>query len=105
MESFEIPDTSKPTTPSEVRITLPSFQTGIYRSPSFPFRIHTYNGARGFDLEDVQNYYGGKDLVPSSVKKMYVYTDLCYDIPSVVSTIREEHARLVLNNSSKEVLR
>ena len=105
MESFEIPDTSKPTTPSEVRITLPSFQTGIYRSPSFPFRIHTYNGARGFDLEDVQNYYGGKDLVPSSVKKIYVYTDLCYDIPSVVSTIREEHARLVLNNSSKEVLR
>ena len=105
MESFEIPDTSKPTTPSEVRITLPSFQTGIYRSPSFPFRIHTYNGTRGFDLEDVQNYYGGKDLVPSSVKKMYVYTDLCYDIPSVVSTIREEHARLVLNNSSKEVLR
>ena len=53
----------------------------------------------------MQNYYGGKDLVPSSVKKMYVYTDLCYDIPSVVSTIREEHARLVLNNSSKEVLR
>ena len=105
MESFEIPDVSKPTTPSEVRITLPSFQTGIYRSPSFPFRIHTYNGAQGFDLEDVQNYYGGRDLVPASVKKIYVYTDLCYDIPSVVSTIREEHARLVLNNSSKEVLR
>ena len=40
----------------EIKVTLPSYQTGIFRAPNMPFKIHSYQGTRGFDLEEVQKY-------------------------------------------------
>jgi hypothetical protein len=75
---------------SEIKITLPSFQVGIYRDRRYPFRIHTYNGREGFDLRDVEQFYGGAELVPNECKRVYIENDLCYDIRSVVAAIRTE---------------
>jgi len=96
VETFEVAGDAKSAKPAEIKVTLPSYQTGIYLSPEFPFRIHTYNGARGFNMADVHAYYGGKDLVPSTIKRTYVSNDLCYDIQSVVRTIENEYRERVL---------
>lgn len=93
-ESFEMPGDRS--VPSEAKVTLPSFQVGIYRDPNSPFRVHTYADQRGFDLFDVEKFYGGPDYVPEGVKRIHVYTSLCYDIRSVVKAIKEEHRELVL---------
>lgn len=93
-ESFEMPGDRN--IPSEAKVTLPSFQVGIYRDPSSPFRVHTYAGQRGFDLFDVEEFYGGADLVPDGVKRIHVYTSLCYDIRTVIRAVKEEHRELVL---------
>ena len=93
-ESFEMPGDRS--IPSEAKITLPSHQVGIYRDRNSPFRVHTYAGQRGFDLFDVEEFYGGADLVPEGVKRIHVYTSLCYDIRSVIRAIKEEHRELVL---------
>lgn len=82
--------------PAEIKITLPSYQVGIYKDPRFPFRIHVYNGNRGFDLFEVQDYFGGSELVPAECKRMYVQNDLCYDIRSVVRAIQTEYRQLQL---------
>lgn len=82
--------------PAEVKITLPSYQVGIYKDPRFPFRIHTYNGTRGFDFFEVQNYYGGSELVPAEIKRIYVENVLCYDIRTVVRAIQSEFRQLQL---------
>lgn len=95
-EGFEVAGDPKNARPAEIKITLPSYQTGIYKAPNLPFKIHTYQGVRGFDLYDVQNYYGGADLVPSTIKKRYVATDLCYDITSTIRTIENEYRERVL---------
>lgn len=97
-ESFEMPGDRS--VPSEAKITLPSFQVGIYRDPGSPFRTHTYNGQRGFDLFDVEEFYGGPDMVPEGVKRIHVYTSLCYDIRTVVRAIKEEHRELVLRKGN-----
>lgn len=81
---------------AEIKVTLPSYQTGIYKSPTMPFKIHTYRGAAGFDLRDVQDFYGGSDLVPSTIKRCYVSNDLCYDIQSTIRTIENEYRELTL---------
>jgi hypothetical protein len=96
-ETFEVAGDGRNSRPSEVKITLPSFQTGIYRAPNMPFKVHTYNGVRGFDLEDVQRFYGGNDLVPSTIKRCYVSTDLCYEIQSTIRAIENEYRERVLN--------
>lgn len=75
----------------EVRITMPSYQVGVYLDPRFPFRIHVYNENRGFDLFDVQKFYGGGDLVPPEIKRVYIENDLCYDIRTTVRAIQAEH--------------
>lgn len=93
-ESFEMPGDRS--VPSEAKITLPSHQVGIYRDRNSPFRVHTYAGQRGFDLFDVEEFYGGADLVPEGVKRIHVYTSLCYDIRTVIRAIKEEHRELVL---------
>lgn len=83
--------------PSEAKITLPSYQVGIYVDPRFPrFKVHTYNGMSGFNLFDVQDYYGGAELVPEECKRIYVSNDLCYDIRSVVRAITTEFRQLQL---------
>jgi len=96
VEEFEVAGDMRNSRPAEIKVTLPSYQTGIYISPQFPFRIHTYQGARGFNLFDVRDYYGGRDLVPSSIKTTYVSNDLCYDIGSTVRAIETEYRERVL---------
>lgn len=93
-ESFEVAGRQSRT--SEVKITLPSFQVGIYRDPRFPFRVFTYGGVNGFDLFEVQEFYGGPELVPSTIKRMYVSHQLCYDIRTTVQAIEAEARQLAL---------
>ena len=96
-ESFEIAGTAQ--RQAEVKITMPSFQVGIYKDPRFPFKIHTYGGNRGFDLFDVRNFYGGGDLVPTEIKKVYVANDLCYDMNSTIRAIQSEYRRTILKEN------
>jgi hypothetical protein len=95
MESFEVAGDG-PARVAEVRITLPSYQVGIFKDPRFPFKVHTYNGLEGFDLFEVRDYYGGAELVPETCKLVYVENVLCYDIRSVVRAIEAEYRHLVL---------
>ena len=100
-EEFEISGSPKNARPSEIHITLPSHQTGVYRSPNMPFRIHTYQGVRGFNMQDVDAFYGGRDLVPSSIKRMYVSMDMCYDIRTTIRTIEDEYSERVLKKGKR----
>lgn len=93
-EEFEVAGTQQRA--SEAKITLPSFQVGIYKDPRHPFRIFTYNGVSGFDLFEVETFYGGADRVPKDVKRIYVANALCYDIRTVVRDIETEYRRLQL---------
>lgn len=95
IESFEVAGDEVGRT-SEVKITLPSYQVGIYKDPRFPFKVHTYNGVEGFDLANVRDYYGGAELVPPEVKRVYVANVLCYDIRTTVRAINDEYRQLVL---------
>jgi hypothetical protein len=95
IETFEVAGVD-PGRPAEVKITLPSYQVGIYKDPRFPFRIHCYNQREGFDLFEVQDFYGGAELVPETCKRVYIENDLCYDVRSVVRTIANEHRQLQL---------
>lgn len=93
-ETFEVPGDER--IARQVKITLPSFQVGIYRDPRFPFKIICYNSNEGFDYHEVNEFYGGRELVPATVKRKYVQNRLAYDIRTVISAIEEEHRRLVL---------
>ena len=94
-ETIEMPGTR--TRPSEAKITLPSYQVGIYKDPAMPFKIHIYNEKRGFDYFEVIDYFGGREaLVPSTVKRDYVSTTLVWDIQSTVDTIMSEYRERVL---------
>lgn len=99
-ETFEIPGDPRHAKPIEIKVTLPSYQTGIYKAPGMPFKIHTYNGARGFDWDDVNRFYGGADLVPDTIKRTYVSSDLCYDITTVVRAINDEYRERVLKKEA-----
>lgn len=99
-ETFEIPGDPTHAKPMEVKVTLPSYQTGIYKAPGMPFKIHTYQGARGFDWDDVNRFYGGADLVPSSIKRTYVSSDLCYDMTTTIRAIEDEYRERVLKKES-----
>ena len=87
--------------PAEVKITLPSYQVGIYKDPRFPFKIHCYNGREGFDLFEVATYFGGSELVPEGCKRVYIENDLCYDIRSVIRAIQNEYRQLQLTGRVK----
>lgn len=100
-ESFEVAGDPRQARTLEARITLPSYQTGIYLPPNMPFKVHTYNGARGFDFEDVQRFYGAADLVPDTIKRCYVGTDLCYDIPTTIRAIKDEARELALKGPNR----
>ena len=94
-ETFEVAGDG-PRQATEVKITLPSYQTGIYLDPRYPFKIHTYNGVKGFDFFEVGNYYGGIDLVPPGIKRMYVENVLCWDIRTTILAINQEYRQLQL---------
>ena len=100
VETFEVAG-SRAGVPAEVKITLPSYQVGIYKDPRFPFKIHCYDGREGFNLFDVEAFYGGPELVPAAVKRVYIENDLCYDIRSVIRAITDEHRHLQLSGRIK----
>lgn len=95
-ETFEVAGDPANARPAQVKITLPSFQVGIYKDPRFPFRVITYNGSNGFHRDDVIEFYGGAELVPPSVKRVYVENVLCWDIRSVIAAIQTEYRERVL---------
>lgn len=99
VETFEVAG-KMASRPSEVKITLPSYQVGIYKDRRFPFKIHVYNGNRGFDLFEVQNYFGGAELVPAEIKRIYVENVLCYDIRTTVRAIQTEFRALQLQGKA-----
>ena len=93
MESFEVAGSDVRT--EEVKITLPTYQVGLYRDPRLPFLIHIYNNNRGYDLFEVIKYYGNSaDLVPQEIQKTYVGNDLCYDIKTTNRAIENEARQL-----------
>jgi hypothetical protein len=100
VETFEVAGVAN-RRPAEVKITLPSYQVGIYKDRRFPFKIHTYNGIQGFDLFEVQDYYGGAEMVPETVKRMYVENVLCYDIRTTVRDIQTQFRQLQLQGKVK----
>lgn len=100
LESFEVSGSRQ--TAGEIKITLPSYQVGIYKDPAFPFKIHIYNEQRGFDLFEVQDFYGGPDLVPLEIKRIYVENVLCYDIRSTVRAIQNEYRQQQLAGRIKQ---
>jgi len=95
-ETFEVAGDPRNATPAEIKITLPSYQVGIYRDPRYPFKVVTYNGRAGFDRLEVENFYGGAELVPAICKRTYVENVLCYDMRSVVRAINEEYRQMRL---------
>jgi hypothetical protein len=99
-ETFEISGDMNQAREAEVKITLPSFQVGIYQDPRFPFKTVCYNGTEGFALEDVQDYYGGAELVPEDVKRKYVENVLCYDMRTVIRAIEAEYRQIQLREGA-----
>ena len=95
-ETFEIAGDPRNARSMQVKITLPSYQVGIYKDPRFPFKVVCYNGNEGFERDDVNAFYGGAELVPPAVLRKYVENVLCYDIRSVVTAINQEHRDLAL---------
>lgn len=98
-ESFEVSDDVRSSVATEIKVTLPSYQCGIYKPKNMPFKIHTYNGQQGFDRGDVQAFFGGKSLVPSTIKDHYVHMDWCYNIQSVIDAINAEYRERVLGTT------
>ena len=96
-ETFEVAGDPRNAQPAEIKITLPSYQVGIYRDPRYPFKVITYNGREGFDYIEVEEYYGGAELVPPICKRVYVENVLCYDMRSVIRAINEEFRQLSLS--------
>lgn len=84
---------------AQVKITMPSYQVGVYRERNNPFKIHVYNDVKGFDLFDVQKFFGGSDMVPETVKRIYVENSLCYDIRTTIRAVQEEYRRTVLKEN------
>lgn len=80
----------------EARITLPAYQVGVYQSPAYPFKVHCYNNAEGFDFFEVNSFYGGADLVPEGIKRIYVSSTLCYDMRTTIREIEAEGRELLL---------
>jgi hypothetical protein len=94
-ETFEVAG-DQPRQSAQVKVTLPSYQVGLYKDPRFPFRIHIYNERRGFHLFDVADYFGGTELVPADIKRVYVENVLCYDMRTTIRNIQTEYRQLML---------
>lgn len=81
---------------ADAYVGLPAKQVGVYKDPRFPFKIHTYKAATGFNYDEVVAYFGGAEFLPPSIKKVYVGNDLCFDIRAVVNHIQREFRQLQL---------
>lgn len=99
-ETFEVAGDPSNARPAEVKITLPSYQVGIYKDPRFPFKVFTYNGQQGFSLFEVRDYFGGSELVPAEIKRVYVENALCYDIRTTVRAIEAAYRQLQLTGKA-----
>lgn len=88
IETFEVAGQQRRS--GEILITLPSHQTGIYRDPRLPFRVHTYGERKGYDRLDVVAFYGGLDNVPTTITTLYVNDALCYNIRTTNDTMERE---------------
>jgi hypothetical protein len=99
-ETFEVAGQQKHEI--EIRTTMPSYQVGVYRDPRFPFRIHQYGGRRGFDYEEVRDFYGGLDLIPTTLKEKttYIGMDLCFDLNATRDQIERAYREEVLGRST-----
>lgn len=91
-ETIEVPDGTRK--PLEVKVGIPTWQVGIYKDPQFPFRIVEYRTARGFYRQDVEEFFGGPDVLPENIKTSYVGNLLCYPIRDVVIAINREYNML-----------
>lgn len=89
VETFEVAGKSAPRAET-VKITLPSYQVGIFKDKRFPWKVHIYNEQMGFNLFEVQDYFGGAEMVPAEIKRIYVENVLCYDIRTTVRAIQTE---------------
>lgn len=87
-ETIEVADGSRK--PLEVKVGIPTWQVGIYKDPQFPFRVVEYRSARGFFRTDVEEFFGGPDVLPENVTTTYVGNLLCYPIREVVVAINRE---------------
>lgn len=95
-ETFEVAGDPRNAQPAEIKITLPSYQVGIYRDPRFPFKVVTYNGKSGFDRQEVEQFFGGAEMVPPVAKRTYVENVLCYDMRSIIRAVNDEYRALRL---------
>lgn len=91
-ETIEVADGSRK--PLEVKVGIPTWQVGIYKDPQFPFRVVEYRSARGFFRQDVEEFFGGADVLPENVSTTYVGNLLCYPIRDVVVAINREYNML-----------
>lgn len=91
-ETIEVPDGSRK--PLEVKVGIPTWQVGIYKDPQFPFRVVEYRSTRGFLRTDVEEFFGGADVLPEGVSTMYVGNLLCYPIRETVVAINREFNQL-----------
>ncbi|AYD86186.1 hypothetical protein SEA_BURRO_43 [Microbacterium phage Burro] len=98
VESFEMPGDQHRV--SQAKISLPAYQIGLYRDPAVLgefFKIHVYNEKRGFDIFDVEKYFGGRHQIPQTCKRDYVDTVLVYTIDSVIQAIQDDYREKLKN--------
>lgn len=102
-ESFEV--AGQPSGVSQHKVTMATWQTGIYKDPRLPFRLHIYNGVYAFSHRDVAMFYGGTKLIPTAVQKetKYVGGDLCFDLSAVRDSIEREYRERVLRKETLDV--
>lgn len=97
-ETIEVSDGTRK--PLEVKVGIPTWQVGIYKDPQFPFRIVQYRDVRGFFRTDVDEFFGGPDVLPENVQTTYVGNLLCYPIREVVVAINREFNMLQKKGSA-----
>lgn len=93
-ETFEVAGENK--RPMEARVGTPTWQVGKYRIPHLlPFMVVCYREAQGYDRLEVEQFFGGPDVLPENIQTVYVGNLLCYDIRSVNIAIQREHNLLM----------
>ena len=91
-ETIEVPDGSRK--PLEVKVGIPTWQVGIYKDPQLPFKILEYRSKRGFMREEVEEFFGGPDVLPEGLEPTYVGNKLAYPIRETVVAIQREYNQL-----------
>ncbi len=87
-ETIEVADGTRK--PLEVKVGIPTWQVGIYKDPQFPFKVVVYRDNRGFYRQDVEEFFGGPDVLPEGLEKTYVGNLLAYPIRETVVAIQRE---------------